>query len=139
MQRFSDLGYSENIRLGFYFADLILWCATQIGMDPLKISGYTIFILVQQKLLIVILSGCSSCDLIGQLPLDLHGEVHHEVKGHSQLDCTISGLLLLQRSNLLLTVLNKAVCLPQNTCLICPKYSQCYSSYIVVNVYQVLF
>jgi hypothetical protein len=51
----------------------------------------------------------SSCDLIGQLPLDLHGDVH-QIKDHARLDSTINGLLLLQKSGLLLPALTKAVC-----------------------------
>ena len=54
--------------------------------------------------------GYSSCDLIGQLPLDLRGDVH-QIKDHAQFDSTINGLLLLQKSNLLLPALTKAVCL----------------------------
>lgn len=52
---------------------------------------------------------CSSCDLIGQLPLNLHGD-DSQVKDHNQLNNTISGLLLLQKSNLLLPALREAVC-----------------------------
>ena len=57
---------------------------------------------------------CSSCDLIGQLPIGLHGDVH-QIKDHSQFSDTINGLLLLQKSSLLLPALIEAVSYPTIT------------------------
>ena len=51
---------------------------------------------------------CRSCDLIGRLPLYLHGNVEQRCD-HDQLNGTISGHLLLQKAGLLVPTLETMV------------------------------
>ena len=52
--------------------------------------------------------GCSSCDLIGQLPLYFHGN-DEQGRDHGQLNSTVKGHLLLQKAGLLVPTIEAAV------------------------------
>lgn len=47
----------------------------------------------------------SSCDLVGQLPLYLHGDDDQGRRDHGQLNATVTGHILLQKAGLLQPVL----------------------------------
>lgn len=51
---------------------------------------------------------CSSCDLIGQLPLYFHG-IDEQVRDRGQLNSTVKGHLLLQKAGLLVPTIEAVV------------------------------